>query len=77
LQLNVMVILRPVVPHEQQPRPPIPTSQYQPGEDHPRPNGPVLTPQRVGHVIPSAVTPPRHRRQGHGLDEGLLGVQDA
>src|ERR1035437_6139545 len=43
-------------------------------QENPRPNGPVLTPRRGGHDIPSAVRLPDHRWR-HDLLLGLE-VQD-
>jgi hypothetical protein len=71
-ELNVVVILGPVIPNEQHLRPSRhspPAHPQQRGGDTRRSNGQVLT-ATAGHVIPSAVTPP-HDRRAHGLPPDL------
>jgi hypothetical protein len=71
LELDVMVLLSPVVPHEQQTRPPLlddnPVRSLR--ENHQRPNEQVLHRTRQAD-IPSAVNSPDHR-QRHDLTIGL------
>ena len=59
LYLNVVVILRPVIPDEQHPAPPtIDNTDQQPAGAGQRPNGGVLTPTFGGHDIPAAIKDP-------------------
>jgi hypothetical protein len=75
--LDVMVVLGPVISHEQHPLSPIPglhgaDTVGSVEETTQRSNGQVLTADLTGHVIPAAVSPP-HDQQAHGLPRDLQG----
>jgi hypothetical protein len=69
--LDVVVVLGPVITHKQHPDSlRLTLSPQQRGGDSRRSNGQVLTINTMGHDIPAAVTPP-HDQRAHGLPKDL------
>ena len=78
LQLHVVVVFGPVVAHEQQPD--LPSRSDVPAPACGRVTGGLMDQcsrpgGRARHPISGQTS--HYRRQGHGLDEGLFGVQGA